>query len=39
MKTKHEIEKELKLKEERVNYWEKYRSLPELEDLQNLGVI
>lgn len=39
MKTIKEIEKELRLKEERVHYWEMYHSLPGIDDLQRLGVI
>ena len=37
MKTMHEIEAELKLKAQRIGYWESFRRLPEVDELQERG--
>ena len=35
---KNEIENELWLKEQRVNFWEKYHSIPTILDIENEGL-
>lgn len=39
MKTIGEIEHELRFKEQRVSYWEKYHSIPTLFDMEKGGVV
>lgn len=38
MKTINEIEEELLLKEQRVAYWEKFHSVPTIQDLINANM-